>query len=331
VAESIGLMKPGQQVLTGRELDEMSDERLQEEVNRTAVFARVSPEHKVRIVTALRAGDEVVAMTGDGVNDAPALKRADIGVAMGISGTDVAKEASDMVLTDDNYASIVAAVEHGRIIYSNIRKFVFYLLTGNVAEIAVIFLSTLMGLVSPLKPIQILWLNLVTDGVPALALGVEKGDADIMDRPPRDPKETIINRPMQIGILVQTVILTAITMAAYFLGLEMYPGVEGEYNLIAGTMAFVTLSLAELPQAYAIRSERQLIYKIGIFSNRYLNLAVMSSILLLLAVVYLPFLQPIFSTYPLQLEQWAVILPMVFLPAVGLEITKLFLNRFNLY
>jgi Ca2+-transporting ATPase len=329
IAESIGLMQPGHVVLTGNDLDAMDEERLRAEVVRTDVFARVSPEHKVRIVEALRDAGEVVAMTGDGVNDAPALKRANIGVAMGISGTDVAREASDMVLTDDNYASIVAAVGHGRVIYSNIRKFVFYLLSGNVAEIAIIFLSTLAGLGSPLKPIQILWLNLVTDGVPALALGMEKGDPDVMDRPPRDPKEPIINRTMRIGIAVQTVVLTIITLGAYLVGLQLYPAAAGEFNIVAGTMAFVTLSAAELPLAYAIRSERKSVFKVGLFTNRYLNLAVLSSFALLLAVVYIPLLQPIFATSPLTLEQWEIILPLIFLPAVAMELTKFAIERFG--
>ena len=199
IAESIGLLKPGRKVATGADLDAMSSDELKREIEQTDVFARVSPEHKLRIVDALQANEEVVAMTGDGVNDAPAIKRADIGVAMGITGTDVAKDTADMVLTDDNYASIVAAVEQGRIIYANIRKFVFFLLSSNVAEIMVIFLATLAGLPSPLTAIQLLWLNLITDGAPALALAMEKGDPDIMFRKPRAKVEPIINRSMRPG------------------------------------------------------------------------------------------------------------------------------------
>jgi len=194
IAQEIGLLIEGHQVLTGRELDEISDEDLKQAVKITDVFARVSPEHKVRIVDAFRANNEVVAMTGDGVNDAPSIKKADIGIAMGITGTDVAKETADMVLTDDNYASIVSAVEQGRIIYSNIRKFVYFLLSCNIAEIATIFLATMIGWKSPLSALQLLWLNLITDGAPALALGLEKGDPDLMDQPPRNPSEPILNR-----------------------------------------------------------------------------------------------------------------------------------------
>ena len=325
IAESIGLLQPGQQVLTGADLNQMEDEKLQEEVRKTGVFARVSPEHKVRIVDALRKNGHVVAMTGDGVNDAPAIKLADIGVAMGITGTDVAKETADMVLTDDNYASIVSAVEQGRVIYANIRKFVYYLLSCNLAEIAIIFLATLRGVPSPLDAIQLLWLNLVTDGAPALALGTEKGDPDTMDVAPRPPDEPIINRTLQIGILTQTIFLTAVTLGAYFIGMEAHP----ENIHVAKTMAFVTLSAAELPLAYIVRSERYSLFKIGPFSNRLMNIGVLTSIILLLAVVYIPFLQPIFHTYPMTWEQWQIVFPFILIPAIGAEVVKLLMAAWN--
>jgi Ca2+-transporting ATPase len=323
IADSIGLLSSGHQVLTGSDLNNMDDQALKNEVERTDVFARVSPEHKLRIVEALRANGEVVAMTGDGVNDAPSIKRSDIGIAMGITGTDVAKESADMVLTDDNYASIVSAVEQGRVIYSNIRKFVYYLLSCNLAEIAVIFLSTLVGAGSPLNAIQLLWLNLVTDGAPALALGTEKGDPDTMNQPPRPPKEPIINRMMQTGILVQTIAITLVTLTAYFIGLQLFPDTEG----IAHTMAFVTLSFSELLRAFTARSERYPIVKIGVFSNRNMNLAVVSSLALLLAVIYIPFLTRIFSTVPLGWGQWQYILPLLFVPALAAEATKYIITR----
>jgi Ca2+-transporting ATPase len=325
IAESIGLLRTGHTVLTGTELNEMDEADLKRQVLSTDVFARVSPEHKLRIVEALRANGEVVAMTGDGVNDAPSIKRADIGVAMGITGTDVAKESADMVLTDDNYASIVSAVEQGRVIYSNIRKFVYYLLSCNLAEIAIIFLGTLFTRGSPLTAIQLLWLNLVTDGAPALALGTEKGDPDIMRRPPRPPSEPIINRFMQLGIAVQTIAITAVTLGAYLVGLQVHP----EQPEFAETMAFVTLSFSELLRAYTARSERYPVLKIGLFNNRNMNLGVFSSLVLLFAVVYIPFLQPIFNTTSLGWEQWRLVLPLLFIPSVAAEVTKSLATRWQ--
>jgi Ca2+-transporting ATPase len=337
------MLKHGRGVLTGAQLDTLSDDELRKVINETSVFARVSPEHKMRIVDALQANHEVVAMTGDGVNDAPAIKRADIGVAMGITGTDVAKETADMVLTDDNYASIVAAVEQGRIIYSNIRKFVFFLLSSNIAEIMIIFLATLAGLPSPLTAIQLLWLNLITDGAPALALAVEKGDPDIMRQKPRAKNEPIINRSMSIGLVVQTIAQTGAVLTAFGLGLLWH--LEAGADLIgnpityilnhnwqgidvqtAETMAFVTLSLAELFRAYTVRSERASLFSIGIFSNRYMQYAVGLSIALLLLVCAVPFLQPIFNTHFLSLREWGVVLSLAILPAIAEEITKLFLR-----
>ncbi|MBN2469635.1 MAG: HAD-IC family P-type ATPase, partial [Anaerolineae bacterium] len=232
IADSIGLLGEDRRVLTGPDLNQIDDAALREEVKRTDVFARVSPEHKMRIVEALQANGEVVAMTGDGVNDAPAIKRADIGVAMGIAGTDVAKGSADMVLTDDNYASIVSAIEQGRVIYNNIRKFVFFLISSNLAEIMIIFLATLAGLPAPLTVIQLLWLNLITDGAPALALAVEKGDPNVMDEPPRRTNEPIINRSMRLGITVQTIAQTSVVLFAFLLGLTWH--LEGIDALPAG-------------------------------------------------------------------------------------------------
>jgi len=317
IAESIGLIEPGHHVLTGQQLNTLDEAEMRKEVLKTDVYARVSPEHKLRIVDALQANGEVVAMTGDGVNDAPAIKRADIGVAMGITGTDVTKETADMVLTDDNYASIVSAIEQGRIIYSNIRKFVYYLLSCNLAEIAIIFLATLVSGRSPLAAIQLLWLNLVTDGAPALALANEKGDPDIMHQPPRPPKEPIINRYMLIGIVVQTIAITAATLAAFYIGLSS--SVHYEF---AETMAFVTLSISELLRAYTARSEYYPLVKIGIFGNRWMNLGVLSSLVLILLVVYVPFLQTVFDTEPLGLAQWLEILPLIVIPSLAAELTK---------
>ena len=343
IAETIGLLRPGKKVMTGAQLDELSDYDLKNVIEDTDVFARVSPEHKLRIVDALQANDEIVAMTGDGVNDAPAIKRADIGVAMGITGTDVAKETADMVLTDDNYASIVSAVEQGRIIYSNIRKFVFFLLSSNIAEIMIIFLATLAGLPAPLTAIQLLWLNLITDGAPALALAVEKGDPDIMQQKPRAKNEPIVNRSMSVGLIVQTFAQTGAVLTAFALGLLWH--LEAGATLVgnpltyilehdwrgvnvqsAETMAFVTLSLAELFRAYTVRSERASIFAIGIFSNRYMQYAVGLSIALLLLVINVPFLQPIFNTHFLSAREWGAVIGLAIFPAVAEEITKFFLR-----
>ena len=345
IAEQIGLLRPGHQVLTGPELNRMDDITLQREVVHTGVFARVSPEHKLRIVEAMRSNGQVVAMTGDGVNDAPSIKRADIGIAMGITGTDVAKESADMVLTDDNYASIVDAVEQGRIIYGNIRKFVFFLLSSNVAEIMIIFLSTLAGLPTPLTAIQLLWLNLLTDGAPALALAMEKGDPDVMEQPPRPSDEPIINGPMRVGIVIQTITQTGAVLIAFGLGLLWHlsqgdlipPGANplafilrhdwrGADVQTAETMAFVTLSLCELFRAYTVRSERQSVFRLGLFSNKYMQYAVGLSLFLLLIVVNVPFLQPIFNTHFLTLNEWGVVLGLALIPAVSEEITKAYLR-----
>ena len=325
IAEEIGLLRPGHRVVTGHDMDGWDESTTQRMAMETDVYARVSPEHKMRIVDALRANNQVVAMTGDGVNDAPAIKRADIGVAMGITGTDVAKETADMVLTDDNYASIVSAVEQGRIIYSNIRKFVYYLLSCNLAEIAIIFLALLFGWPSPLTPLQLLWLNLVTDGAPALALGTEKGDPDIMSQAPRPPKESIINKTMRTGILVQTIAITAVTLFAYYLGRNSDP----QHVAFAETMAFVTLSVSELLRAYTARSEFFPLLKIGIFGNKFMNYALLSSLVLILAVIYIPFLQNVFDTRALGWSQWLEILPLLMIPSLAAEVTKYVISSLN--
>jgi len=320
IAEEIGLIAPGHQVLTGADIEDKSEEEMREIVKITDVYARVSPEHKMKIVDALRDNHEVVAMTGDGVNDAPAIKRADIGIAMGITGTDVAKETADMVLTDDNYASIVSAVEQGRVIYSNIRKFVYYLISCNMGEILIIFIGTLLGWPPVLTAIQLLWLNLVTDGAPALALGSEKGDPDIMQYPPRPPDEPIINRTMLTGIILQTIAISAATLSAFAIGRNI--------SLDLGeTMAFVTLSVSELLRAYTARSENVTIFKIGVFSNPMMNWAVLASLVLIIAVVYVPFLQPIFNTTAIDTIHWLMILPLILLPSIVAELSKVLIAR----
>jgi len=323
IARDIGLLTPGGVVLTGPEIEKLSDEELAAKADKLDVCCRVSPQHKTRIVDAFKARGHVVAMTGDGVNDAPALKRANIGVAMGITGTDVAKQTADMVLTDDNFASIVAAIEQGRIIYSNIRKFVYFLLACNVGEILIIFAAMLMGLPIPLRPVQLLWLNLVSDGAPALALGLEKGDPDIMKHPPRSPKEPIINRDMAIGIGVVGVVDAIAILTVFFLALQRYP----DQLVAAQTIAFVTLCSSELIRAFTARSEYHSVFSIGVFSNRWMVWAVAVSFLLVLAVVYVPFLRPFFDTVPLTAGDWQLMLPFFFASPVAMELLKVYFRN----
>lgn len=325
IAKDLKLMNEGDGVLTGHELDKMSDDELVKAVEKTSVYARVSPEHKVKIVDALRKNGHIASMTGDGVNDAMALKRADIGVAMGITGTDVAKGTADIVLTDDNFASIVSAVEEGRIIYSNIRKFVFFLLSCNVGEILIVFISMLLGLPVPLLPIQLLWLNLVTDSFPALALGVEKGDPDIMNYKPRSAKEPILDKSMIIGIVIQSIALVVAVLGAYFIALNRYPDYASnpEHMAFARTYAFVTLICAELIRSHSSRSEHFTIFKIGVFSNKVMVWASIISFGLLGVVLYVPFLRPIFHTILLNPHDWLVILGFCLIPFVSGELYKL--------
>ena len=323
IAREIGILTPGGLVLTGPEIERMSDAELAASTDKLQVCCRVSPQHKTRIVDAMKASGHVAAMTGDGVNDAPALKRANIGVAMGITGTDVSKQTADMVLTDDNFASIVAAIEQGRIIYSNIRKFVYFLLACNVGEILIIFGAMLFGMPIPLRPVHLLWLNLVSDGAPALALGMEKGDKDIMSHPPRPPKEPVINRDMAIGIGVIALVDAVAILTVFYFGLQRYPG----HLEAAQTLAFVTLCVSELVRAFTARSEYHSILSIGFFSNKWMVWAVSASLLLVLMVVYVPFLQPFFDTVPLTLDDWLMMAPFFFASAIAMELLKLYFRR----
>ena len=321
IARDLGIANANKNVITGHTLDKMSKEDLQNAVQTTSVFARVSPEHKVAIVEALKNNKEIAAMTGDGVNDAPALKKADIGVAMGITGTDVTKETADMVLTDDNFASIVAAVEEGRVIFTNIRKFVFFLLSCNMAEILVIFFAMIFGWPVPLLPIQLLWLNLVTDAFPALALGMEKKEPDVMQVDPRDPSEPLLNRNMQLMIIIQSVVITIAVLGSFKYAMNAY---GGDLN-IARTFAFVTLISSELLRAYSTRSEHFSAFAIGFFGNKYMNMGVAVSFTLLMLSVYGP-LHEVFRTHSLALEEWGVIACFAVLPFIAGEIGKKFLD-----
>ncbi|HZJ99988.1 MAG TPA: calcium-translocating P-type ATPase, SERCA-type [Tissierellaceae bacterium] len=318
IAKELGMAESIDQAMTGDELEKYTEKEMQQVVKDVKVYARVSPEHKVKIVNALRANGEIAAMTGDGVNDALALKRSDIGVSMGITGTDVAKNTADLILTDDNFSSIVAAVEEGRIIYSNIKKFVFFLLSCNVGEIILVFVAILMNLPVPLLPIQLLWLNLVTDSFPALALGVEEGDPDIMDINPRDPSKPILDKTMIIGIIVQSIAVGGASLLAYRWGLMHYPDSIEK----ARTITFTTLITAELLRAYSSRSQRYTLFKIGFFTNKTMVWATLASFTLMLAVLYIPPLHGIFHTFSLGLTDWRIVLQFAFIPLIIGELAK---------
>lgn len=315
VGKELGLLAKGTTVLTGTEVDRLNDDELQRAAQTTAVYARVTPKHKLRIVRAVKRNGHVVAMTGDGVNDAPAVKEADIGVAMGKSGTDVTKEASAMVLADDNFTTIVAAIEEGRAIYDNIRKFIRYLLSCNVGEVLTMFLAVLMGMPLPLLPIQILWMNLVTDGLPAMALGVDPAEKDIMYRRPRNPQESVFSEGLGWRIVSTGTVFAIGTLMAFAIGLMM-----GQVEL-ARTMAFNTLVFYQLFFVFACRSERHSIIEVGFFGNIQLVLAVLISASLQMAVNYIDFLQPIFHTVPLELKHWVVVLAIAVVPqALGVVV-----------
>jgi Ca2+-transporting ATPase len=320
IAEDLGILK-GREAVSGIDLDKMDTSELERLVNRIGVYARVSPEHKVRIVEALKKNGNIVAMTGDGVNDALALKKSDIGVSMGITGTEVAKGTADMILTDDNFASIVSAIEEGRIIYSNIRKFVFFLLSCNAGEILTIFIAIVLGFPVPLEPVQLLWLNLVSDSFPALALGVEKGLEDVMDQHPRDPKESILNGEMILGIILQSISIASATLIAFAIG-QRTGGVD-----MGRTNAFITLILGELWRAHTSRSERYSLFKIGIFTNKWAVYATLGSLALLLLVIYVPALASIFNTAHFRLDAWPVLIGLSLVPSIVAELTKAGLRR----
>jgi len=322
-------------ILTGTELDRMDAQQLEDVIENVVVYARVSPEHKLRIVDAFKKKGEVVAMTGDGINDAPALKRADIGVAMGITGTDVTKEASSMVLADDNFASIVAAVEEGRAIYDNIKKYLVYLISCNIAEILILGGSFFIGLPLPLVAIQILWVNLTTDGLPALALGVDPPDPDIMGRPPRDPQESVFSRRVIALMAVMALNITFVIVPIFFWYLKSggyyLPGISGamkEEILLKGqTMVLAMMILFELVNAYNNRSDRHSIFKVGLFKNKWLNWSILFSIVLAVIVIQVPALDPLFHTSFLTGKDWIIVTlaALTIFPVV--EITKWILNR----
>ncbi|GAB4112799.1 MAG: calcium-transporting P-type ATPase, PMR1-type [Candidatus Caldatribacteriota bacterium] len=317
IGSELGIFRSEDRIITGYELEEISQNELEEVVMNTSIFARVSPHHKHRIVRALQKKNQIAAMTGDGVNDAPALKEADIGIAMGITGTDVTKEASDMILTDDNFASIVRAVEEGRKIYQNIRKFIHYLISCNLGEIIAIGGAIILRMPSPLLPIQILWVNLATDGLPALALGVEPIEKGIMQKPPRDPSAGIFSGKMGFNIFSQGIFIGLLTLVAFLYG-------RANFDLeTARTMAFATLSFSQLSQSLNSRSEEYSILHLGLFSNFYLIIAVIISGILQWVVITTKALQNIFYTVHLTSDQWWIVAILSLCPLLYVELLKL--------
>lgn len=323
IARQLDIIGENDKVLDGEELNKLSDEDFAEAVKTVNVYARVSPEHKVRIVQAIKKHGNIAAMTGDGVNDAPALKHADIGIAMGITGTDVTKESADMIITDDNFASIVSAVEEGRVIFSNIRKFVFFLMSCNVGEVLIIFISMLLGWPIPLLPIHLLWVNLLTDAFPALALGTEKMEPGLMQQKPRDPKATIIDKSMLVSIIVQSSVMTAAILISFYIGWTAGGEVLGR------TYALMTMCISEILRAYTCRSEKHTAFKLGFFSNSRLNLATIGCLFLLVIIVLVPGLRDVFSLAKLSIHDWDWIAGLGILPYVFGELTKVIKNRYR--
>ncbi|TYS91084.1 cation-translocating P-type ATPase [Rossellomorea aquimaris] len=309
IARQLGILKNKDRVLDGKALNQMEVHELEEIVEEVSVFARVSPEHKLKIVKALQNRGHVVAMTGDGVNDAPAIKSSDIGVAMGITGTDVSKESSSLVLLDDNFATIKSAIQEGRNIYENIRKFIRYLLASNVGEILVMLFAMILALPLPLVPIQILWVNLVTDGLPAMALGLDKPEDDVMKRKPRHPKEGVFARGLGWKVVSRGFLIGGVTLLAFMLSYKTHP----DHLAYAQTVAFATLVMAQLIHVFDCRSEVS-VFSRNPFGNMYLVWAVLSSLVLMLLVIYIPSLQPIFHTVPIVLKDWFLIIGLSSVP-----------------
>ena len=327
IAKELEICREGDLAITGAELDFMPQSLLEEDIERFSVFARVSPEHKMRIVQAWQKRGHIVAMTGDGVNDAPALKAADIGCAMGMTGTDVAKGAAEMILTDDNFTTIVRAVEEGRGIYANIRKAIHYLLSCNIGEILTIFVATLLDFGQmPLVPVQLLWLNLVTDSLPALALGVEPVEEGAMEAPPRQGNESLFDRKFSLRLGWQGLMVGGLTLLAYYLGF-VHLGQTGQEGAAANTMAFATLTMSQLFHAFNVRSEHHSLFAQGVFSNPAMNRAFLTGLALQLAVLLVPPLQDVFSVTAMTGWQWMAVLGLAVMPIPVCEVEKAIRGR----
>jgi len=339
IAKELDIAESIDQSISGSQIDEMSDEEFTSRINNYRVFARVSPEHKVKIVKAFKAQGNIVSMTGDGVNDAPSLKYADIGVAMGITGTDVAKGASDMILTDDNFTTIVHAIEEGRNIYNNIKKAVIFLLSCNLGEVISIFLSILLNWPVPLVATQILWVNLITDSLPAISLGVDPGDKDVMKQKPRNPGESFFAHGAGLRAVIGGVLIGLLTLAAFYYGLWEHGYVLGSAMLsnealetalpYARTMAFVVLAASQLFYSLSMRSFSKSIFKAGLFSNLYLIGSIIVGLLLQLVVITVPFLANAFEVHNLSLREWGIVIAFSLVPLVVNEIIKLFMKEKN--
>lgn len=332
IARELGIITDETSAITGAELNKLSDEELDREIEKYSVYARVQPEHKVRIVKAWKAKGKITAMTGDGVNDAPSIKNADIGVGMGITGTDVTKNVADMVLADDNFATIVSAVEEGRRIYDNIRNSIQFLLSSNLSEVVTIFIATLMGF-TIFEPVHLLWINLITDCLPALALGLEKGEKDIMKRQPRNSKDGIFAGGMGFDCVYQGLMVTVLTLLAYFfgtnqLGVTLAHGSEELIHQNGMTMAFLTLAMAEIFHSFNMRSRRQTIAKMGSV-NWYLVGAMVLSLVLSTVVIYIPFLAEAFDFAHISLTEYAISLALAVCVIPIVEFVKAIQRKLN--
>ncbi|WP_341877279.1 cation-translocating P-type ATPase [Defluviitalea saccharophila] len=332
IAKELGIADSIEQSLTGAEIDELSEEEFAQNINNYRVFARVSPEHKVKIVRAFKAQGNIVSMTGDGVNDAPSLKYADIGVAMGITGTDVSKGASDMILTDDNFTTIVHAIEEGRNIYNNIKKSVIFLLSCNLGEVITVFASILFFWPVPLLPTQILWINLITDSLPAIALGIDPGDKDVMKKKPRDPNESFFARGAGLRAIIGGTLIGLLTLAAFYFGLSEHGYSLGSTNIpenvltYARTMSFVVLAASQLFYSLSIRHSTKSIFQIGLFSNMYLIGAIIVGFILQLGVISIPILANAFNVHNLSLQDWGLVMVFALIPLIVNEIIKVFMR-----